>query len=313
MRPAKRRPRWIILFSAALLGCSVFVLLDAFVIPRPQAQVEVPAGESESKAAQSQSENASQVERESETEQEAEITATSYESEGVSIQIETVRAYDTTLYIADIRLADPSSLKTALARDTFGRNVKEATSEIAGEHSAILAINGDFYGSRDDGYVIRNGVLYRETADDGSQALVIDSEGNFSIVNEGDVSAAELLAAGARQVLSFGPALVVDGQVAVDGDDEVSKAKSSNPRTALGQVGQGHYIFIVSDGRSEESEGLTLLQLARVMADRGVQTAYNLDGGGSSTMVFGGEVINNPVGGRGGESERQVSDIVYIG
>lgn len=301
MKPARRRPPWMILFTAALLGCSVFVLLDAFVIPRPAAQVPAAVSAGEGAGVQ-----------EEEPAGEAVVTATSYEAEGLTITLETTRVYDTTLYVADIYLSDPSLLKTALAGDTYGRNIKAATSAIAAENDAILAVNGDFYGARDTGYVIRGGVLYRDAAGAG-EALVIGADGSFSIVDQGVVSAEDLLAAGARQVLSFGPALVVDGQVAVDGDDEVSKARSSNPRTAIGQVGQGHYIFLVSDGRSDESEGLTLLQMAEELAARGVQTAYNLDGGGSSTLVFNGEVVNNPAGGRGGESERQVSDIVYIG
>ena len=69
---------------------------------------------------------------------------------------------------------------------------------------------------------------------------------------------------------------------------------------------------MVSDGRSDESEGLSLYELASFMKQLGVKTAYNLDGGGSSTMVFQGEVVNNPSSGFR-EEEREVSDIVYIG
>lgn len=87
---------------------------------------------------------------------------------------------------------------------------------------------------------------------------------------------------------------------------------TSNPRTAIGIVGDCHYVFVVSDGRTSESEGLTLYQLAQLMQSLGVQTAYNLDGGGSSTMVFNGTVINNPTT-NGDIRERSVSDIVYIG
>ena len=73
---------------------------------------------------------------------------------------------------------------------------------------------------------------------------------------------------------------------------------------------------MVADGRTDESEGLSLYQLAQFMQEQGAVTAYNLDGGGSSTMVFNGNVINNPTGGMAGHgsgSERSVSDIVYIG
>ena len=92
---------------------------------------------------------------------------------------------------------------------------------------------------------------------------------------------------------------------------------SSNPRTAIGIVeeedGSLHYIIVVSDGRTDESEGLTLYQLAEVMQQYGATTAYNLDGGGSSTLYFNGQVINNPTTNGNTISERAVSDIVYIG
>lgn len=86
---------------------------------------------------------------------------------------------------------------------------------------------------------------------------------------------------------------------------------TSNPRTAIGQISALHYLVIVSDGRTSESAGLTLYQLATLFAQRGCTVAYNLDGGGSSTMVFNGNVVNNPTSGRS-ITERAVSDIVYI-
>ena len=87
----------------------------------------------------------------------------------------------------------------------------------------------------------------------------------------------------------------------------------SNPRTAIGYIDENHYVFVVSDGRTEESEGLSLYQLSHFMKSLGCTTAYNLDGGGSSSMVFQGNIINNPVSMGRGSSDRKVSDIVYIG
>lgn len=143
--------------------------------------------------------------------------------------------------------------------------------------------------------------------------LVIYNDGSFAIINEADVTAEELLADGAQQILSFGPALIEDGKVVVSEDDEVGKAKTSNPRTAIGIIDDLHYVFVVSDGRTDESAGLSLSQLAEFMNELGVLTAYNLDGGGSSTMYFNGEVINNPTTSGRSIKERSVSDIVYIG
>lgn len=142
---------------------------------------------------------------------------------------------------------------------------------------------------------------------------MIYQDGSFEIVTEGSVTAAQLLENGAQQVLSFGPALVKDGEVSVTQDEEVGKAMASNPRTAIGQIDDLHYVMVVADGRTEESAGLSLYQMAEFMKSLGVKTAYNLDGGGSATMVLNGKVINQPTTGGSRISERKVSDIVYIG
>ncbi|NLI92528.1 MAG: phosphodiester glycosidase family protein [Peptococcaceae bacterium] len=170
------------------------------------------------------------------------------------------------------------------------------------------------HGFRNQGYVLRNGVLYRDSARGAAddEALVINQAGNFSIIHENQVSTQSLNTAGIWQIFSFGPALIENGQIAVDSSSEVSQSQKSNPRTAIGQISDLHYIIIVSDGRTSESEGLSLLELAQEFKQRGCTTAYNLDGGGSSTMVFNGKIINNPTDGRNAK-EREVSDIVYIG
>ena len=249
-------------------------------------------------------------------------TADSYSDEHIQVTVSEYRAYDTTIHVADVVVDSPEYLKTYLAQNAYGRNVTEKTSDMAADTGAILAINGDYYGTQERGYVIRNGVLYRDTAESGQEDLVIYGDGSFNIVSEDEVTAAELVEQGAVQVLSFGPSLVENGQVSVSEYDEVDRSMASNPRTAIGQIGENHYVFVVSDGRTSEDTGLSLYQLAQVMEDLGVETAYNLDGGGSSTMVFGGEVINTPTGGHGGHSargsgsgasERAVSDMIYIG
>ncbi len=242
----------------------------------------------------------------------AAITDTSYSDGDVTITLTEYEQYDTTIYVADVVLSSSGSLQTAFAQNAYGKNVTETTSSIASSHNAILAINGDYYGAQESGYVIRNGVLYRSTAKKGQEDLVIYEDGSFEIICEDDITAEELLDAGAVQVLSFGPGLVTGGEVAVTEDEEVAKAMGSNPRTAIGIIDENHYVFVVSDGRTDESEGLTLYQLAEFMESLGVTEAYNLDGGGSSTMYFNGSVVNNPTTTGKSSKERAVSDIVYI-
>ena len=239
-------------------------------------------------------------------------TENSYADGKVSIFIQEIRVYDSTVYVADVVLSSPEYLQTAFANSVYGRNVTAKTSSIARNANAILAVNGDYYGARQSGYVIRNGVLYRDKANKSAEDLVIYQDGTFGIVNESQITAQALLDSGAWNVLSFGPALLIDGEIAVDAKDEVGRAKASNPRTAIGIVDDLHYLFVVSDGRTNSSEGLSLKELAQVLQDLGAKTAYNLDGGGSSTMVFQGRVVNNPTTNGKRITERSVSDIVCI-
>lgn len=291
--------RWAVIFSVLLIGMFTFVLLDAFVI---QKSLVVVASGSETAAQEVSSIQADPV-----------ITENSYTDENMQITIETVQKYDSTIYVADIQVSDVSYLKTAFANSTYGRNIKATTSETATAQNAIFAINGDYYGFRDYGYVLRNGVVYRDSprAADDDKALVIDKTGNLSIIAESQVSLASL-SSNAWQVLSFGPGLVENGKIVVDSTSEVGQSMQSNPRTAIGQISALHYQVIVSDGRTDESAGLSLLELAQEFQQRGCTTAYNLDGGGSSTMYFNGEIINKPTDGKS-SGEREVSDIVYFG
>ena len=240
----------------------------------------------------------------------------SYSDDNVKIDLKEYTYESTQVHVAEVKLSSAKYLKTALANNTYGRNITQTTSEIAKSNDAILAINGDYYGSQESGYVIRNGKLYRSKAKSNQEDLVIYSDGSFEIINESEVTAEELIKKGAVQTLSFGPALIEKGTVSVGENDEVGKAMASNPRTAIGVKSDGTILMVVADGRTDESEGLSLKQLAEFLKKQGAVTAYNLDGGGSSTMVFNGSVVNTPTGGgigNGSGSERKVSDIVYIG
>ena len=243
------------------------------------------------------------------------VTDSSYKDSNVDINITTVRKNNTTVYVADVKLSDSSYLKTALAYDSFGTNVTEATSSMATNNNAILAVNGDYYGADRSGYVIKNGVIYRNTVRSDSEYpdLAIYKDGSFKIIYETEVTAEELLADGVVNLFAFGPSLVENGEISVDQNTEVRQAMAKNPRTAIGIVDKNHYILVVSDGRTSESEGLSLYELAEVLKEYGATTAYNLDGGGSSTMYFNGNIVNNPTTNGHRISEREVSDIVYIG
>ena len=235
-----------------------------------------------------------------------------YSDSKSKITVTRYRAYDSNIYVADVEVTDGTSILSAFAKNTYGRNITDTTSDMAEENNAVLAINGDYYGARQSGYVIRNGVVYRSQGSNGED-MVISKDGSLSFISESDTTTDSLIQKQAWQVLSFGPVLVENGQIAVTENDEVGMAMASNPRTAIGTVAKNHYLFVVSDGRTSESAGLSLYELANFMKSLGATKVYNLDGGGSSTMVFQGEVVNNPTTNGNKISERAVSDILYIG
>ncbi|MEA4973622.1 hypothetical protein SDC9_87681 [bioreactor metagenome] len=303
MHLLKRKYVFAAIYSLLLVSFTVYAALDTFVTSR--IYTVVPENTSSTDDT-NPGENSTQTDM-------SVTTQNSYSDENISIKISKYSEFDTAIYVADVYVSSAEYLKTAFAQNSYGKNITEKTSETAASNNAILAVNGDYYGAQTNGYVLKNGELYRESASGDKDDLVIWADGTFGIVNEYSVSASQLLAEGAEQLLSFGPALVVDGSVAVTEDEEVGKAKASNPRTAIGIVDDLHYMLVVSDGRTNESNGLSLYQLASFMKDLGVQTAYNLDGGGSSAMYFNGEIVNNPTTDGKTIKERKVSDIVYIG
>ena len=329
--------KWKAHIAAAIVGTALitaysgYTLLETFVLPSNVVSMNSVSAEStswtsasNSSSSSSSSSNSSSSKKNTTTStninsgssssSNAVVTDNSYEDDNLKIRIKEKTVDNTQVYIADIYVKDSSYLNSGLADNSFGENLKKKTSEIASNVGAILAINGDFYGFRDTGFVMRNGYLYRSTSAGSDQDdLVIYEDGTMEIVNEGDVTAAELKGKGATDIYSFGPGLVNNGKILVSENTEVSQSMNSNPRTAIGMVESGHYVMVVSDGRTSESQGLSLYELAGVMKDSGCTVAYNLDGGGSSTMVFNGNVINNPTTNGNNISERSVSDIIYIG
>lgn len=243
-----------------------------------------------------------------------------YEYETLKIQIDqwcwNFGRTDLRFFVADIRTQSPDQLRTAFAGDKYSRNSVEATSAIAERNGAVIAVNGDYYNYKEDnGTVIRNGVLYRDDKSTRDH-LLIDKDGNFSVVYKRDYEprkGQEWIDRGIVQSFVFGPALVDGGEMVELPEKYAISTKDTQrePRVAIGQVDTNHYVFVIADGRRNDwsEKGMTLQELQQVCYEAGCRVAFNLDGGGSATMILEGERVN-----RGSTSrERDVSDIVYIG
>ena len=292
-----------IIYAIIVILFSVFVILDALVIEKNVIEVQ------SNSFSQEEYENSKKI-----------IEDDRYEDENILITIQNDRKYDSTIYLIDIKLNDAKYLKTAFAENKYGRNISQSTSEIAKNCNAILAVNGDFYGFRDYGFVLRNGITYRDTARPKGRddALIIYDDGNLKMINERnttidkEISTAKNQGKSISQIFTFGPKLIDNGEIVeneVNYMEDGTSDEGTNPRTAIGIISPLHYIFVCVDGRSEESRGLKISELKQYMLEKKCQIAYNLDGGSSTTLYFNGKILNKPSAG----IERGVSDIVYIG
>ena len=175
--------------------------------------------------------------------------------------------------------------------DHFGEGYKGLKlDKMIEKYDAVGGINaGGFYdpngkgtGSIPDGLVIYEGKLAWGNLDTSYWVAGLDGDGRF-YANK--MTARKALSLGIQYAASFGPALVLNGEIATTNNS------SLNPRTAIGQRADGAILLLVIDGRSVSSLGATLLDTAGVMLDFGAINASNLDGGSSSLMIYEGETL----------------------
>lgn len=318
---AKKTPTRRVVLGGALglllsAGGATAWALDRFVVEHVEIN-DVDAYEAS--AASSQSSTTASAAATSASDAAAVVGDNGFTSVNANLAIEqvTTGSGDATLnyFTAKIDLSDATALKSAFAQNSFGENITENTSAIAADKDAIFAINGDYYGFRDTGIVIRNGVSYRDAG--AREGLAFYRDGTVEVYDETATDAATLVANGVWNTLSFGPSLIENGAVK-DGIDSIEvdtnfgnhSIQGLQPRTAIGVLGTNQLVFVVVDGRSTGySTGVTIPELAQIMLDQGATTAYNIDGGGSSTMYFNGSLVNNPLG---KNQERGTSDILYL-
>ncbi len=233
------------------------------------------------------------------------VTENSYQSPDISVTVTRETEGRITYYLADIYVRDITCFRSSLAGNTYGSGFRDSVEDMAALNSALLAVNGDYYGNTREGVVIRNGVIYRANPTN-CDVCVLYYNGVMRVMPGASFSVQEAVEQGAWQAWTFGPALLdTDGGVLTD-FASTGRIISANPRTAVGYYEPGHYCLVVVDGRGE-SAGITLPDLSRLFYDLGCTAAYNLDGGNSSVMVWQDAVINDPSGGG-----RESSDALLI-
>lgn len=234
-----------------------------------------------------------------------------YDDETISVKYWSERIHNSNCHFAEIKIAHPTQLKTAFAGGKYSTTIRRIPQKIAQQVNAVIAINADYCGYRQSGVVIRHNVTYRMNPS-GWDILLIDSEGDFHIMNGRKVESSGILDEyKIVNTLHFGPSLIIDGEVKMLNPDSGCGEEWNNlrvsPRTGIGQIDRLHYLFCCVEGRTDFSRGIYTEQLAEIMLEKGCVQAYNLDGGMSTTMIFNGEAMNYPMWG----GQRVVTDIIY--
>ncbi len=231
-----------------------------------------------------------------------------YQDASLSITVEEMRKYDTTILVARIKIADPSQLRTAMAAK-FGTSRDMPAARLAKRYNAVFAINGDYFNFDNKGYIVRQGTAYRDNPREGGDVLLIDDKGDLNIIQNATSESIAAFGGTVVNSFSFGPALVVQGQAMPITENLLVASDKPTQRMVIGQDGPLSYLCVATEGpENPDSVGLTLAQTAELMQGLGCQTAYNLDGGSSSTMVLNNEKINA----LSTHKVRAICDILYF-
>jgi len=243
------------------------------------------------------------------------FTESGYRDDTIIVELEQRRMFDSDVFIAYVKIATPSQLRTAIAGNKLSSTRTNQTTVITAAYNGIVGINGDYYSDKDrqGGHIVRQGQVMRERVSDNFDLLFIDELGDLHVFHRGKAEQQEKVDIFKQEheivnAFCFGPGLVIDGEKPEDVSEyKWFDANSENPRAGIGQLDMLTYVLVAVNGRTSESAGVTLDQFAEIMLELGCEQAYNLDGGNSATLAYNGEVFNTKV-----QKERDVSDVIYF-
>jgi len=231
-----------------------------------------------------------------------------YEDETISVKIETTRAYDTTIMIARIKITDPSQIRSAMA-GRYGQTGGSFPQVVAKRANAVFAVNGDYFNYRNTGHLVRQGKTYRSRPDTDLDTLIIDENGDFTIIKDPTKEKIAAFEGTIVNSFNFGPALIIDGEKVLPIKVMEAGVNNQTQRMAVAQMGPLEYVCVATEGpENEGSVGLTIAELIDFMYGLGVKQAYNLDGGSSSAMILNNEKINSLSTGK----NRPICDMLYF-
>ena len=226
-----------------------------------------------------------------------------YHDDTLDVQLHKFHVYNADVTVAFVQIADPDQLRTQQAKP-YPSKTTARIDTIAKPVKSVFAVNADWFTYRSDGIVYRNGELLRDREIPEDDGLVIDTNGDLHIIRPMTRAEYDKLDVTIAQSFSFGPALVMNGEL----QEILNRKVTYRQRMAIGQVDTLSYVFVAADGTNEDDgEGLSVPELAQLMYDLGAHTAYNLDGGQSASMLMGNTKVNGAP-----KTMRAIGDIIYF-
>ena len=139
---------------------------------------------------------------------EVEQTSELYRSANINLTVTPYNHENVRFYVMEFYLRDISSFQTGFANDEFGRGRYELVSNTLARMGAIAGVNGDYYGGRSDGIVLRNGTLYRSGEKLKRDICVLYWDGTMETCSPEAFDVDAAVARGAYQIWNFGPMLL---------------------------------------------------------------------------------------------------------
>lgn len=240
-------------------------------------------------------------------------TPVRYYLDGTILAITWKQVLDGGVYtFSEVKIAHPSQFRRFLSGGVFGSDKLNVTTEMAKSVNAVVASSGDFYGYRQAGTLVYDGVV-RRVNNGLVDTCYVDKNGDLLFTTRHDQMDKEQSQRFVDEnrilfSLAFGPVLIEDGQVITPDSYAVGEINDHYPRSALCQLGKLHYLLAVVNGEDAQPAVPTIHRFAENLRDSGVTRAYALDGGQTAVIAMDGQLINAVLYGH----QRPISDIIYF-
>ena len=210
-------------------------------------------------------------------------------------------------FLADIYVRNIDNLFTS-----YNKGSNQSFSNLLKGTNALFAASGDVFnsGAASKEVIIRNGNVIRNKTYISSDICVLYWDGTMETITPAEYNWDKILAKAPYQAWSFGPELLNDDGSVISNLKKKSSVWEVHPRSAIGYVAPGHYVFVSVHGARDTknpTDGVNLDVLAQILSDAGCKQAYNLDGGASVYSYYNGEMLVSF------GSQRKISDIICIG